>query len=246
MPHWLPCKYFPDCNQRFKRISISLDNWKYMICWKPSLPENCKWSSEACAKLASAALTESQNEWFRGCRFFGSVHSVNHHEDSTEEAWEGVHGDFSDQRSGILDCQLPLAAPFDGALYGDGGFVIEIWATYAAQARIFGEGPHCFKESDVASRPILARPPFGFGYEASTIHTAGGDGHFPAVETQWRVEHVCGRSKCSLQRTSPWRGSQCKWAHRRCLSTFRRTPKNDSAFLRQGLESYGRQTTLEI
>ena len=49
---------------------------------------------------------------------------------------------------------------------------MKLGATYAAQIRIFGEGPNYFKESGVASRPVLARLPLRFGYEASTIRTA--------------------------------------------------------------------------
>ena len=90
------------------------------------------------------------------------------------QAWEQPWSPHVDPRSRWLDRAQMVWASLgqEVLLFGDGGYMNQSGATFAAQARAFGGGDQYWNTSDPVSDPVVSRLPRRYGYDNVTIHTA--------------------------------------------------------------------------
>ena len=91
----------------------------------------------------------------------------------TGEAWEDPWNWRCDPRSRLLLSTLPTPGDSDDqALYGDGGYSQLSGATYACQARSFGQLGEYWDSSAWVSQQLAGKLPHRLGWESTSIHTA--------------------------------------------------------------------------
>ena len=147
--------------------------WDDPAMWSRALPQDAPISPAECARAASLACAQSQQDWTTECSLFHVSPPDYIAEQWTEEAWEDPWNWRCDPRSRLLLSIMPTPADSDGqALYGDGGYSKLSGATSACQARSFGRLGEYWDSSAWVSPQLACRLPHRLGWESTSIHTA--------------------------------------------------------------------------
>ena len=158
---------------RLRDAAVPPGAWGAPDVWVPALVGLALLSPAECAAAARGAGEASSRDWQVECSIFCVRHRPLLPEDWGQEAWLDPWGPSADRRSRHLDSVAPDPGPGeDIALYGDGGFVPGVGATFSAQARAFGPDPHYWQDSGSVSLPVASRLPRRYGHEECTVHTA--------------------------------------------------------------------------
>ena len=147
--------------------------WHDPVLWAHALPQHAPISPAECARAASRAYAQSQQDWTTECSLFHASPLEYIAEDWLEEAWEDPWNWRCDPRSRLLLSTLPTPGDSDDqALYGDGGYSQLSGATYACQARSFGQLGEYWDSSAWVSQQLAGKLPHRLGWESTSIHTA--------------------------------------------------------------------------
>jgi len=148
-------------------------DWHDPALWGHALPQHAPISPAECARAASLAYAQSQQDWATECSLFHVIPPEYIAEQWTEEAWEDPWNWRCDSRSRLLLSTMPTPGDSgDQAIYGDGGYSKLSGATFACQARSFGRLGQYWDSSAWVSAQLARKLPPRLGWESTSIHTA--------------------------------------------------------------------------